>query len=328
MVENQTYTEARVFACVVAAFENDSSNFDTSRAGVVLRVVWPQNPELGAVPSEIRGTTGNQNNNRNRHSDFARLMRLVREYCDLVQPDGSEKPQRSMVQVQSSRMPTMAEALEDYLRSAGKPVTSETIRRDLEARYPNQWKPGTYAGHLYGCVVNNPKAYLHHPSFKRFIYRNQDGTFVIYDEKVHGPNEWAPAGTEDEAEAVAELAEFSIGLERDLEDHLVLHLDEIESGLTLIGRQVSIEIGRVDILARDNAGKTVIIEVKVGEAKDSHIGQVARYAGWFARKDGQTPRAILIAASFSEGVRYAATAVANLQLLAYRVSFAFKSADL
>ena len=77
-VENHSYTEARVFSCVVAAYENNSVDFDTGRAGAVMQVVWPQNAALGAVPSEIRGNTANQNNNSNRQSDFARLMELVR----------------------------------------------------------------------------------------------------------------------------------------------------------------------------------------------------------------------------------------------------------
>ena len=77
-VEKHTYTEARVFSCVVAASENNSADFDTGRAKAVMQIVWPQNAALGAVPSEIRGNTANQNNNSNRQSDFARLMRLVR----------------------------------------------------------------------------------------------------------------------------------------------------------------------------------------------------------------------------------------------------------
>jgi len=74
----KTYTEARVFSCVISAHENNSGEIVTRRAGAVMQVVWPQNAPLGAVPSEIRGNTANQNNNRNRQADFKRLMRLVR----------------------------------------------------------------------------------------------------------------------------------------------------------------------------------------------------------------------------------------------------------
>ena len=67
---------------------------------------------------------------------------------------------------------------------------------------------------------------------------------------------------------------------------MVNNLDAIERGLALVGRQVHTEVGRIDILAQDAAGTPVVIEIKVGEAKDSAIGQIARYLGWFARTEG------------------------------------------
>lgn len=124
------------------------------------------------------------------------------------------------------------------------------------------------------------------------------------------------------------FVESSISLERDLEDHLVAHLGLLEPGLTLIGRQVTTDVGRVDILARSGEGETVIIELKVGEARDSAIGQIARYIGWYARIESRTPRAILVAASFSEAVKYGATALPSLRLVDYRVSFAFEDVSL
>jgi len=118
--------------------------------------------------------------------------------------------------------------------------------------------------------------------------------------------------------------ETSISLERDIEDHLVHHLEAIEEGLKLVGRQVSTDVGRIDILAEDARGSRVIIEVKVGEAKDSAIGQIARYLGWYAKEEIKPARGILIASSFPEGVQYAAAAVSNLSLISYRVHFSFE----
>ena len=124
------------------------------------------------------------------------------------------------------------------------------------------------------------------------------------------------------------FVESSISLERDLEDHLVAHLDLLEPGLKLITRQATTDVGRVDILARSAEGDTVIIELKVGEARDSAIGQIARYIGWYARSESKTPRAILVAGAFSEPVKYGATALQSLRLVTYRVSFAFEDASL
>ncbi len=209
-------------------------------------------------------------------------------------------------------MTTMARAIRSFVDAAGGPVTSEQIRRHIESKYAGQWQPRTLQAHLYACSVNNPKAYVHHPSAERFLYKRSDGAFEIYAEQLHGANEWAPTEGEDEEQGLEGMIEASISLERDIEDHLVHCLNDIEKGLTLIGRQVIIDVGRIDILAQDATGQRVVIEVKVGEGKDSSVGQIARYLGWYARADGRPARGILIAAEFPEGVRYAATAVPNL----------------
>ena len=223
-------------------------------------------------------------------------------------------------------MATMAHAIRTFLKSAGGKVSAEQIRKAINASYPGQWKASTLQAHLYGCVANNVKAYIHHPSAEKFLYRNADGTFELYSEGQHGPNEWAPPEGEDEVVEVSELAETSISLERDIEDHLIHHLDSLEKGLKYVGRQFVTDVGRIDILAEDIKGRRVVIEVKVGEAKDSSVGQIARYLGWFAKSDGKIPRGMLVASAFPDGVRYAATAVSDLSLHTYKISFAFEVA--
>ena len=124
-------------------------------------------------------------------------------------------------------MTTMAQVIRSFVEEAGGSVTSEQIRRHIVAEYSGQWQPRTLQAHLYACAVNNPKAYIHHPSAVRFLYKNADGSFELYSEQLHGPNEWAPTEGEDEVQGVEELVETSISLERDIEDHLVHHLDGI-----------------------------------------------------------------------------------------------------
>lgn len=225
-------------------------------------------------------------------------------------------------------MTTMADAIWEYVESIGRPVSSDEIKASVMANYPDRWRPTTLQAHLYGCAVNNPKGYVHHPNAKKFLYKNADGSFEIYSEERHGPNEWLPADGVDETTNSDELVEASIGLERDIEDHLVNHLEVIEPGLEFVSRQFVTDIGRIDILARDREGNRVVIELKVGDAKDSSVGQIARYLGWFTKIDGKRPRGILIAAGFPEGVKYAATSFSNLKLLSYRIQFSFAESRL
>ena len=226
----------------------------------------------------------------------------------------------------------MAGALRQIVESSPAGATSREIRDYINSAYSGKSTPGTLTAHLYGCAVNQPKAYLHHKSAEKFLYRAGDGRFHIYDENKHGPNVWAPmeddlatVGEQDNEETIEQLIETSISLERDVEEHLIRNLGSLEAGLRFVERQVVIDVGRVDILAEDAKGRRVVIELKVGEAKDAAVGQIARYLGWYARRDGKPPRGMLIASDFPEPVRYAAEAVRDLELVRYRVQFAFDS---
>jgi hypothetical protein len=223
----------------------------------------------------------------------------------------------------------MVDAIRQAFQSAGGPLTRADIKAYIDAHYPGEWQPSTLGAHLYGCVVNNPKAYVHHKNAPRFLFRQSGDLFELYDDQRHGPNVWAPLESPDGVEGsdTEELIEASISLERDLESHLVQSLGRIESGLTYVDRQVNIDVGRVDILARDISGTTVVLELKVGEAGDASIGQIARYLGWYGR-GGERVRGILIAADFPERVKYAASAIPNLALRRFQVRFEFESVGL
>lgn len=229
-------------------------------------------------------------------------------------------------------MTTMAGALRSFVDQSPNGVTRQQIRNHIESHYPGQWTSNTLTAHLYACVVNNPKAYIHHKWADRFLYRSEDGIFHRYDPQSHGVNTWAPSFEDqgdgydhvDEA-SIEDLVETSITLERDVETHLVRNLDSIEKGLRFVDRQVSVDVGRIDILAEDASGRRVVIELKVGQAKDSAVGQIARYLGWYGRQDGKRPRGLLIASEFPEAVRYAAEAISDLSLVEYKVQFAFNA---
>lgn len=149
-------------------------------------------------------------------------------------------------------------------------------------------------------------------------------TVFTLDASINASELAASVVDESTPQDLTEYVESSLTLERDLEDQIVGHLDILESGLKLVSRQETSDVGRLDLLARDSGGRTVIIELKAGEAKDSSIGQIARYMGWYAQKEGTPPRAFLVASGFSEPIRYAAKAIPGLRLVTYKVQFTFE----
>ena len=80
-------------------------------------------------------------------------------------------------------------------------------------------------------------------------------------------------------EATPEEFETAQFLEKDLEDHLEKHLNKIEHGLKLLGRQHKTIIGSIDLFAEAKNGDLVVIELKKGLAADKVFGQICRYIG-------------------------------------------------
>jgi len=132
--------------------------------------------------------------------------------------------------------------------------------------------------------------------------------------------------TNDETESeVQETIDTSLSLERDLHSYLARRVDEIETGLVLMenGVEYQTDAGRIDLLAKDEAGHTVVIELKAGKAKDSALGQLLGYMGYIGSTSGEntTVRGVLVASDFERRVIYAAKALPSIKLIKYQVSF-------
>ena len=69
------------------------------------------------------------------------------------------------------------------------------------------------------------------------------------------------------------------------EDWIVNDVTLIGEGLLLVGRQVSIDDGRLDLLAVDSQDRWVVIEVKPGMIDSGALGQAIYYASSLARLD-------------------------------------------
>jgi endonuclease len=148
------------------------------------------------------------------------------------------------------------------------------------------------------------------------------GDIVVpgFETETHDMN----ANDETESE-VQETIDASLSLEKDLHSYFALRVDEIETGLTLMedGVERQTDAGRIDLLAKDEAGHMVVIELKAGKAKDNALGQLLGYMGCIGALAGksQSVRGILVASNFEPRVVYAARGLPNVKLVKYRVSF-------
>ncbi len=74
-----------------------------------------------------------------------------------------------------------------------------------------------------------------------------------------------------------------IALEKHLEDWIVNDVTLIAEGLTLVGRQLSLDDGRLDLLAIDSRDRWVVIEIKQGVLDARTLTQALYYASSLAR---------------------------------------------
>lgn len=112
--------------------------------------------------------------------------------------------------------------------------------------------------------------------------------------------------------------------EKILEDFLERHIKELEKGLRLIKRQYPTISGPIDLLATDNKGRMVVIELKKNRVSDKVIGQVARYVSFLEREQDKEVRAIIIGKKIDNNIKLAVNTLScrtDLYNFDYRVNF-------
>ena len=82
--------------------------------------------------------------------------------------------------------------------------------------------------------------------------------------------------------------------ENEFEDILAKYPDFIEDGLKLVGRQITIYGRRTDLLFEDRFGHKLLVELKLGPIRDTHIGQILSYEGHILSEDEPVMRVMLI----------------------------------
>lgn len=123
-----------------------------------------------------------------------------------------------------------------------------------------------------------------------------------------------------------EAQKTKISLERDLQAALRENIEQIESGLIIIdgGKEKEVPSGRTDILAMDTNKKTVVIELKIGQADREVIAQALSYMGDLQTATGETVRGIIIAHDFTARTIAASKPVPSIELRKYKFNFSFE----
>lgn len=125
---------------------------------------------------------------------------------------------------------------------------------------------------------------------------------------------------------IEEAEEITFGLERDLQSALRRNINQLEAGLSIAdnGKERKVEGGLIDITAKDQTGRKVILELKAGKASPDVIAQILAYMSCVAEEDDCDVRGIIIAGDFHPRVVLAARAIPNLELRKYSFTFTFE----
>lgn len=88
----------------------------------------------------------------------------------------------------------------------------------------------------------------------------------------------------------ARLAAARVGRERDLEEWIERDPTVLEAGLVVVGRQIRLEGGPLDLLALDPQGRWVLIEIKRERLRREVVAQAIDYASCLHRLDPEALR--------------------------------------
>ena len=86
-----------------------------------------------------------------------------------------------------------------------------------------------------------------------------------------------------EEDKVARIGPASLTLERELERWIERDPSLLEGGLEVVGRQVRVQAGIIDLLALDPQGRWVVIEIKKGALHRETVAQALDYASCIAK---------------------------------------------
>jgi endonuclease len=217
----------------------------------------------------------------------------------------------------------------------GQIFTREQAVQWFAEHYPNV-KQGTVAAHLVRLSTNAQSRLQYSAradgSDDRFFKVNSS-QFRLYEPGVDPtPISSVTALEEEPIETKVESTD-EFAYEHDLRDYLARNLHIIEPSLKLYTEEgitgVEFPVGGryIDILAVDQQGGYVVIELKVSKGYDRAVGQLLRYMGWIKKNQAepnQSVRGVIIAKQISDDLRLACSELSSVALFEYALSVSVK----
>ena len=186
--------------------------------------------------------------------------------------------------------------IDTYLSNDGMP-SYEDITEKVRSNFPSsKWQMSHYS--WYKSQINTG----------RIIVDGSTSILDVSDSEIE--------------DSISQSIDTQVSLEKDLQRYLSGRINEIEQNLKLVdgGIEYSTEAGRIDLLAQDEEGRLVVIELKAGKGKDAALGQLLGYIGCLSEQH-ENVRGILVCSDFDARVVFAAKALTNIRLVKYELSF-------
>lgn len=222
----------------------------------------------------------------------------------------------------------MKEWLAKRLRGGGT-VTAEEIRDHMGTHWP-KLKRSTVDCHIRKFTTNDGVRVHYDPDERSdVLFKLPTGALRLYDagtdpKPIYAATDSRPDPVPPSPEEGGEFA-----YESDLRDFLASNLNLLESGLRLYEEEggitgVEFPAGdrSIDMLAVDETGAYVVIELKVSQGHETAVGQIAYYLTWVRENlaQGKEVRGIILARKPSESLKMAARALQSVRVLSYRLS--------
>lgn len=258
-------------------------------------------------------------------------------------------------------MPAIWEMVKEAASSIGREASYSEIKQYVRNAY-GDINDSSLTCAIISSSVNHPSR-IHYQENKKprislgahdFLFNTKRGFVTPYDPTAHGTWEiynknndqlgvrTVADGEDIEMSQANDLsAENSLfALESHLRDFLAKNLSTVNGFGSMLSIYVSedgrdgvefqTDVGPIDILAVDEAGQLVVLELKLGRGPDATLGQILRYMGWVSKHlaGGKDVKGIIVASEIPMKLRYAVSQVLSVRLMEYDLSFSVRSVGL